>query len=327
MKAVLSAGTDFNRRLENLCFVSGLICSGAVLMGTGYETIIPVSSVSLGRTVAAALLVEFGARAQNGCTSGHGICGLSRLSVRSAAAVGELLFLRLKKANSASVLLLTSALAGVFMAAGFASASCMHTASSLGVDSVNLTPLPFQWNFPFEYRVSGVSLLALALCTLAAHMKFMPSFLPYPLEVVSGFSFGCGLFLSGMTNPAKVASFLTLSPTLFDPTLMFVMAGGIAVALPGFQFMMRQQAASPPSLSFLDRTIDIPSNKTIDWRLASGAVMFGAGWGLLGICPGPAFVSLATLQPRIVEFCLAYVASFVFFEHVQPLLPKKLHAA
>ena len=57
-------------------------------MGTSYETIIPMSTISLGRTVAAALLVEFGARAQNGCTSGHGICGLSRLSVRSAAAVG-----------------------------------------------------------------------------------------------------------------------------------------------------------------------------------------------------------------------------------------------
>jgi len=213
------------------------------------------------------------------------------------------------------------------MAAGFASSTLMHTASTLGVDSVNLTPQPFPSNFPYEYRVAGFSLLALACCTLAAHLKLLPSFLPYPTEVASGFSFGCGLFISGMTNPAKVASFLTLSPTLFDPTLMFVMAGGIAVALPGFQFMMRRQAASPPSLSLLDRTIDIPSNTTIDWKLASGALMFGFGWGLLGICPGPAFVALATLQPRIVAFCLSYVASFVFFEHVQPLLPSKLHSA
>ncbi len=61
-------------------------------MGVHHETILPMSSVSLGRTVAAALLVEIGARVQNGCTSGHGICGISRLSVRSAAAVGKFKF-------------------------------------------------------------------------------------------------------------------------------------------------------------------------------------------------------------------------------------------
>jgi uncharacterized membrane protein YedE/YeeE len=84
----MAASTDFYQRAESFCFVGGLIFSGAVLMGSSYHTIIPPSGVSLGRTVIAALLVEFGARVQNGCTSGHGICGLSRLSVRSLAAVG-----------------------------------------------------------------------------------------------------------------------------------------------------------------------------------------------------------------------------------------------
>jgi uncharacterized membrane protein YedE/YeeE len=89
LKNVMAAGTDFESRVEKFCFVSGLIGSGAILMGFNHPTVVSPSSISLGRTMAAAVLVEFGARVQNGCTSGHGICGLARLSTRSAAAVGE----------------------------------------------------------------------------------------------------------------------------------------------------------------------------------------------------------------------------------------------
>jgi uncharacterized protein len=215
----------------------------------------------------------------------------------------------------------------MFMTSGFAFSTLMNTASDFGVDRVNLSPLPFDTNFTFENRVAAASLLSLAVCTLAARLKLLAGVLPYVFEVVSGFSFGCGLFISGMVSPSKVASFLTFSTTLFDPTLMFVMAGGIAVSLPGFQYIMRQQAVAPSIMSFLGRKFEIPSNRTIDFRLAAGALMFGAGWGLLGICPGPALVSVATLQPRIVTFCLTYASSFLFFEYVFPMLPTKLHAA
>jgi hypothetical protein len=85
----MAKATQIDRRRENLLFVSGLIFSGVALLGRSHVSAIPESSVSIGRVVAAALLVEFGSRIQNGCTSGHGICGLSRLSVRSAAAVGK----------------------------------------------------------------------------------------------------------------------------------------------------------------------------------------------------------------------------------------------
>ena len=90
LKNVMAFETPSNRRRENLLFVSGLIVSGVALMSRSNDNLlIPEASVSLGRTIAAALLVEFGSRIQNGCTSGHGICGLSRLSTRSAAAVGK----------------------------------------------------------------------------------------------------------------------------------------------------------------------------------------------------------------------------------------------
>jgi uncharacterized membrane protein YedE/YeeE len=89
LKSVLAKATQIDRRRENLLFVGGLILSGAALLGSSRVSDIPESNVSIGRVVAAALLVEFGSRIQNGCTSGHGICGLSRLSIRSAAAVGK----------------------------------------------------------------------------------------------------------------------------------------------------------------------------------------------------------------------------------------------
>jgi uncharacterized membrane protein YedE/YeeE len=107
---------------------------------------------------------------------------------------------------------------------------------------------------------------------------------------------------------------------------MFVMVGGIATALPGFQFILNRQKTAPQSVSLLGRKIDIPSNQTIDLRLAVGSIMFGTGWGLLGICPGPAIVSIATLHPRIIAFGITYAASFLFFEYVQPLLPHRVHA-
>lgn len=218
-------------------------------------------------------------------------------------------------------------LAGIFMAAGFAVSTLMHTASSLGVEFVELSPAPFDSNFPFEYQVASSSLLCLAIFTLAAYQKRLFTFLPYAIEFCSGFSFGCGLFISGMTSPSKVVSFLTLSATMFDPSLMFVMAGGIAVALPGFQFIMHRHTVDPAFPTFLNRPIDpdIQLVKPINFKLVLGAIMFGAGWGLLGICPGPAFVSVATLQPRIVAFCFSYAASFLFFEYVVPLLPTKIH--
>ncbi len=212
------------------------------------------------------------------------------------------------------------------MTAGFASSTLMHSASDLGVKSVDLSPQPFTSNVFSEYRIAGASLLALALCTLAAKISLFTSVLPYAIEFLSGFTFGCGLVIGGMTNPSKVAAFLTLSPTLFDPTLMFVMVGGIAVALPGFQFIMYQKKTTPSSMSLLGRNIDVPTNKTIDLKLAMGSLMFGTGWGLVGLCPGPAVVSIATLQPRFLVFGITYTASFLFFEYVQPLFPQRIES-
>lgn len=101
----------------------------------------------------------------------------------------------------------------------------------------------------------------------------------------AGLVFGIGLILGGMTNPAKVLAFLDIGGD-WDPSLMFVMMGAIAV---GF-FAFRRAARHTHSL--LGLPVNLPDTTRIDGKLLLGAVLFGAGWGLAGFCPGPAIVAL-----------------------------------
>jgi hypothetical protein len=113
--------------------------------------------------------------------------------------------------------------------------------------------------------------------------------------LASGFLFGLGLIISQMINPAKVIAFLDILGD-WDPSLAFVMAGAIPVAALGFAVGKRR-----PSPSFSPR-FNPPAQTTIDWPLILGAVLFGAGWGLVGYCPGPALAALLIGGPRTVLF-------------------------
>lgn len=102
---------------------------------------------------------------------------------------------------------------------------------------------------------------------------------------VSGLLFALGLGLSGMTSPAKVIAFLDVFGG-WDPSLAFVMGGAVLVYLPAVQWLRRSAGSSRPrALRVADGPIDLP--------LLLGAALFGVGWGLSGLCPGPALVSLA----------------------------------
>ena len=108
------------------------------------------------------------------------------------------------------------------------------------------------------------------------------------VNLIAGILFGLGLLVSGMANPAKVINFLDLAGT-WDPSLAFVMAGAIAVALPGYRLVFRRSA---PVLS--DR-FRLPTRTAIDYRLVLGAAVFGIGWGL-GLLPGPCVIWSAASQ-------------------------------
>ena len=126
-------------------------------------------------------------------------------------------------------------------------------------------------------------------------------------EFAVGLLFGIGLIVSGMTDPGKVIGFLDLSGA-WDPSLAFVMGGAILVGLGAFA------SASKRTTSFLGGAMHLPSSRDIDKRLIAGSLVFGAGWGLAGFCPGPALVSLGAGQPKAVVFVLAMLAGMALFE-------------
>ncbi|WP_138513285.1 YeeE/YedE family protein [Rhodoferax bucti] len=122
-----------------------------------------------------------------------------------------------------------------------------------------------------------------------------------------GLLFGVGLILAGMTDPSKVLGFLDLAG-LWDPSLAFVMGGAILVSLGAFALAKKR------TTSFLGGAMHLPTSRNIDKRLVIGSLLFGAGWGLAGFCPGPALVSLGTGNPKAVVFVLAMLAGMALFE-------------
>ncbi|MDO9282133.1 MAG: YeeE/YedE family protein [Methylotenera sp.] len=125
--------------------------------------------------------------------------------------------------------------------------------------------------------------------------------------LLSGLIFGLGLILAGMANPAKVLAFLDLAGW-WDPSLGLVMGGAIAVGLIAFKI------AGKRSSSFLDLPMNLPTSRIIDKRLVIGGLVFGIGWGLVGICPAPAFVLLGTGSIKGIVFLVAMLIGMGLFE-------------
>jgi uncharacterized membrane protein YedE/YeeE len=126
-------------------------------------------------------------------------------------------------------------------------------------------------------------------------------------EFIVGLVFGLGLLLSGMTDPAKVLGFLDLFG-LWDPSLAFVMGGAILVGFFAFTIAKKR------TRNFFGDAISLPKSNVIDKRLVIGSLLFGAGWGLAGFCPGPALVSMAAGQEKALIFVAAMVIGMVGFE-------------
>ena len=134
------------------------------------------------------------------------------------------------------------------------------------------------------------------------------------MALLCGMLFGFGLALSGMTDIANVIGFLDLFGD-WHPTLAFVMVGGILVSLPFFQFGLGKIKAPLFANSFR-----LPTKNDIDARLISGAALFGIGWGLVGLCPGPAIASLAYLNIDILYFGVAMLAGMFVVDFIDGLL-------
>ena len=124
--------------------------------------------------------------------------------------------------------------------------------------------------------------------------------------LLAGLLFGFGLLLSGMTDPGKVLAFLDLAGA-WDPSLALVMAGAIGAALLPMGWARRH----PRTL--LGAPMQLPQRRDIDARLVGGSLLFGSGWGLAGMCPGPALALLSAGHWQAVVFVAAMLAGLFLF--------------
>ncbi len=129
-------------------------------------------------------------------------------------------------------------------------------------------------------------------------------------EYLIGVLFGFGLIISGMSNPQKVLNFLDITGN-WDPSLIFVMGGAVIVGLGGFYLASRRSEA------FFGGVFNMPTQRDISRPLIIGGLIFGAGWGIAGFCPGPAIVALGAGHLKALVFVIAmllgmYISSRYF---------------
>jgi uncharacterized protein len=128
--------------------------------------------------------------------------------------------------------------------------------------------------------------------------------------IISGLLFGAGVTVSGMVNPQKVLNFLDIAGN-WDPSLIFVMAAGLAVALIGYRFIFKRSAP------LFAASFHLPTSKDIDGKLVLGAACFGMGWGMSGLCPGPAIASIVFGRSETFLFVVAMAGGMVLAKFAQ----------
>ncbi len=145
------------------------------------------------------------------------------------------------------------------------------------------------------------------------------------ITLIAGILFGAGVTISGMVNPMRVLNFMDVTGT-FDPTLIFVMAVGLATTFIGYRVVFKRQQP------LYARAFQLPAKRPVDVPLVSGALLFGVGWGLSGFCPGPAVASLVFGYSKSFMFVAAMAAGIMLCRLAQsaravPATPASPHEA
>lgn len=138
------------------------------------------------------------------------------------------------------------------------------------------------------------------------------------VSLISGTLFGAGLAVSGMIDPARVRAFLDVGAT-WDPTLAFVIGGALIPMVAAWVFVRRRTRPVVAS------EFHLPATTPIDARLIGGACLFGIGWGLAGLCPGPAIAALAIRPMPALIFCLGMAVGFALFRMLPPQTQGERH--
>lgn len=301
-----------------LAYLVGLSAGGLALGVLGSPAVFGTDATARSASPLAlllgGLLVGAGTRLGSGCTSGHGVCGLPRLSPRSLAAVGTFM-----AAGGATATLLGSvpALHGSLAALSSRLGLGAHV---VGAVSAGLPPL-VRAALPLAGLAAvGGLLTACKGRSAAASSDKLAYEAPHWRELAAAGCaavFAVGLGLSGMTSPLKVRGFLDVSGP-WHPDLMGVM--GAAVGVNALAFALMARMPHPPVLCTAD---SLPlknafaygpahkANSLIDRKLLLGALLFGCGWGVTGICPGPGLVAAAGANGPMHEAALWYLVGML----------------
>lgn len=274
VRGIVKAPLEVDRnQVFRYMFVAGLVAGGVLIPFLGAAP----SAVALPapRVAAAGLLVGIGTSLSNGCTSGHGICGIARLSIRSIL--------------STAIFMLFGALA-VSMLQG-TQATGLPTGFIVPTVDVALTKLAA------GILATSVAFTASSIFAIKMAGKSSSAMLEHIANFGTGLLFALSLSVSGMLDSAKVIGFLSVLSGSWDASLAFVMGAALLVAFPGYQAVLGDKFGMRMPLAC--NAFSLPTSKEITSRLVIGSAVFGVGWGLAGVCPGPA---LANLNAIFVAF-------------------------
>ena len=235
-----------------------------------------VGDLSLPGFILAGFLVGFGAKMANGCTSGHGVCGLPRLSKRSIVAV--ILFM----------------IFGVLIA-------------TIRYYIPFLRPISYAFNV---WESSFIDFFILIVSIIGLVLNLWKSFKSgikdkvrdILISFLIGILFGFGLIQSGMVQRHVVTEFLTIGK-IWNIQLAFVLGVAVGINFLTFNFILKKITRPRYKEKY-----DLPTITDIDNKLCVGAAIFGLGWGLSGICPGPAVLSCYIYCPQILAYFISLCA-------------------
>ena len=292
-------------------FVAGAIVGGIIFINAHPSSFDSESTATTGALIVAGIITGVGTRVGAGCTSGHGICGLSRLSPRSLVAVGTFMFV----AVITAIICQGTDLKDLVVRKNPVSNSVLGEPALLLAPSVSVAVVImalFSYNF-WLYPMLGRPYKEGATAVIPAQVWVMT----FCCGVVSGLA----LALSNMCDPQKVIQFLNFpGDEGWDPTLAFVMAGGVMVNIVSFYFLAQKDhppLLAPEGSAKLSSIIKYKlhdDNLKIDYKLIGGSVLFGIGWGMVGVCPGPALVNLGAYRRDSAVLMPSMLAGFAIFE-------------
>lgn len=257
--------------------IKNYLNSSPELLGNAED--LPTDPSALLSLVSAAACVGVGAKMGGGCTSGNGINGLAALS------------------NASLVFVLT------FMGMGALSAAYLAPARADAAES----PTDFPW---LVLALSATGICAQLIPVTASFVKgaFPIATTDIIADIGAGLAFASALSISGMVKPSKVVGFLDFTDTVhgWDPTLAFVMGAALCVALPGYQIL---GLAKGPTA---DKGVEKWANRPVTTRTLVGGALFGFGWGMCGMCPGPAMVNAGGLSTQAALFIATLFGARIF---------------